>query len=350
MVLTVLSSAKPAPWLSHVPRELRPPPGHPCLRLLPLRTKLPHRCLAGHPLEGVRPLLTLTSSGNSSPTRAMIRDVFPTWARKEREDVGTGPAEPERLPRSEPAAGANHTHGAPGQLGPRASRCPCPAGDLGAEAGKAVQRFSPGLPQGAYGKGPARRNRQIRGPAGLATASGGHCYRGRHGGGHIPRPARPARRPGQRAGPAAPPRPAPPARPSRCRAAPRSPPPAPAMPPPPALPSPRRRMRTSRFMAAPPPPLPGPPRPPPATSGRTTERRRRAARAEQRPLAGGDGAQHPREPASAFHVFINKKKNQNKTGNGAVEHISQPAGPGRRARRRVRPQQPAGGVEGEAEA
>lgn len=31
----------------------------------------------------------LTSSGNSSPTRAMIRDVFPTWARKERGNVGT---------------------------------------------------------------------------------------------------------------------------------------------------------------------------------------------------------------------------------------------------------------------
>lgn len=60
----------------------------------------------------------LTSSGNSSPTRAMISEVFPTWARKEREDVGTGRVKPKgaagqgpRQPRVEPGAGVYHAHG-----------------------------------------------------------------------------------------------------------------------------------------------------------------------------------------------------------------------------------------------
>lgn len=92
----------------------------PRLRLMPLGTELSHRCLAGHPARGPRGVfvpLTLTSSGNSSPTRAMIRDVFPTWARKVREDVGTSSAEPER------AAGSGRPQSHPrdpGRLGPRA--------------------------------------------------------------------------------------------------------------------------------------------------------------------------------------------------------------------------------------
>lgn len=65
--------------------------GQPHLGPVPLGTEPAHRCLAAHPAGQGSPS-TLTSSGNSSPTRAMIRDVFPTWARKEREEVGTGPA------------------------------------------------------------------------------------------------------------------------------------------------------------------------------------------------------------------------------------------------------------------
>lgn len=161
--------------------------------------------------------------------------------------------------------------------------------------------------EGAHGKGLARRSRQKREPAGLATAAGGHCHRPQWAT-RLPRRQLPPPTPGTRATgrPGRSPRPPPQAKalpvPGGTLRAPGRPEGRRSPPPRPALPSPSRRMRTSRFMAAPPPLLPGPP-PPPPSPPHFRPHQRAAAQSGAGRVAPPAGAQHSQTSCLPLSMF-----------------------------------------------
>lgn len=141
--------------------------------------------------------------------------------------------------------------------------------------------------EGAHGKGLARRSRQKREPAGLATAAGGHCHRPQWAT-RLPRRQLPPPTPGTGATgrPGRSPRPPPQAKalpvPGGTLRAPGRPEGRRSPPPPPSLTLPQQEdahvpLHGGTAAAA---PGAAAATAPPPTSGHTSERRRRAARAE----------------------------------------------------------------------